>query len=155
MRNLQRNCQPFYYSLYIGEAYRTDANGYRTTEKILTYSEPVYKEAPISARTGQTDIQLFGTELNYDRVIYTTEKLPIDEYSLLYVETEPDLENYSDGTKADYQVKKSATYLNQYVYAIKKRCAIKHATNSDDLDGGNFTDYSSGDSIDGGNFIHY
>ena len=105
----------------MGEAYRTDENGYQTTEKILTYSEPVYKEAPISARTGQTDIQLFGTELSYDRVIYTAEKLPIDEYSLLYVETEPDFENYSDSTKADYRVKKVSPHLNQFVYAIERR----------------------------------
>lgn len=121
MRNLRRNCQTFYYSLYIGKEYRTDENGYRTAEKILTYALPTKVSAAISARTGQTDAQLFGKELNYDRVIYTTEKLPIDEYSLLYVEAKPDFDNYADGLKADYRVAKVAPYLNQYVYALEKR----------------------------------
>lgn len=121
MRNLRRNCQTFYYSLYVGKEYRTDENGYRTAEKILTYGLPTKASAAISPRTGQTDAQLFGKELNYERVIYTTEKLPIDEYSLLYIEAEPNFDNYVDGLQADYQVIRVATYLNQFIYALRKR----------------------------------
>lgn len=120
MRDLQRNCQTIYYSLYVGKTYQVDKNGYRTGERIPSYSKPVMAEVPVSARTGKTDEEYFGKDLNYDRMILTTQKLPIDEYSRLYIEAKPDFGNYADGENADYRVKKVSPFLNQHAYALEK-----------------------------------
>lgn len=120
MRDLQRDCQEIYYSLYEGKDYQIDKNGYRTGARVPCYSKPVAAKVPVSPRTGKTDENFFGKDLNYDRVILTTQELPIDEYSRLYIDVKPDFDNYADGEKADYRVKKVSPFLNQHAYALEK-----------------------------------
>lgn len=121
MRDLKINQRTFYYATYIGEEEYTDDDGYPTGERFIKYNNPILCKASISANKGTAETEIFGVNLNYDKVISTTQKLPLDELSILYVDIMPVIN--SDGstnTKFDYYITKISTALNQTLYAIKK-----------------------------------
>ena len=63
---------------------------------------------------GDASEEMFGKELDYDKVIYVPLSSDIDEYSILWVET-------SDTSSANnYVVRRIATSLNHKAIAIKK-----------------------------------
>ena len=115
MRDLKRNQTPFWYSLYSGKE-AVLVNGFKTGQTKETYTAPVRAEAHISPATGGSEAEMFGNAVQYDRVISTVQSLPIDEYSRIWVDTEPNeaADNY------DYKVKKAAKGLNQHLWAIEK-----------------------------------
>ncbi len=116
MRILERNKQKFYYSLYEGDASERDVNGYFQPK----YSEAKSFKASISAAKGNTESELFGTTIDYDRVIITDDmSCPIDEQSVLFVDIKP---KYDECNRplGDYIVKRVARSLNNISYAISK-----------------------------------
>lgn len=115
MRNLKRNQVTFWYSLYEGKE-DILKDGFKTGQKKETYSAPVQAEASISSATGGSDVELFGTSVQYDRIISTVEPLPINEFSRIWVDTIPNekADNY------DYKVKRVAKGLCQHLWAIEK-----------------------------------
>ena len=114
MRNLKRNCQTIFYSLYLGKTMNVDSNGNKTGTYSLLYSEPSSCSINVSPAQGVSDTREFGEFSDYDKTLSTTEKLPIEELTRLWIE---DL----DTTKPhDYEVTKVAKGINQYKYAIKK-----------------------------------
>lgn len=123
MKCLSRNKVPFYYALYEGKEMITDEYGNYTTEYGINYSNPKKFEANISASNGSTETTLFGTNVDYDKVIvYVKADSPkIDEYSVLWVDVKPEIKD--DGTTDtphDYIVKKVANSLNFVSLAISK-----------------------------------
>ena len=120
MRTMKRNKRKMYYSLYLGKFEITDRNGDLTGEKEDEYSVPVEFKANISPNKGESSIEPFGVDINYSRVICTNEDLPIDEHTLIWLETEPP-DKVNDGATADYIVVRKADSLNSTLFAVRKR----------------------------------
>lgn len=122
MRSLKRNEQTFYYALYGTEVEEVDDEGNYTGEVKIGYGNPVKVEENISASRGEASTEQFGISLDYDKIVCSCDAtLPIDETTILWVDTKPVLsENGATKTKHDYIVKKVAKSLNSVQYAIKK-----------------------------------
>lgn len=130
MRCMNRNKVKFYYALYERKVPHIDEKGHRNGEYDLIHSNPAVFRANISAAKGETQTRQFGEDESYDKVIVMDSNAPpIDEFSLLWVDTMPILN--SDGslklnekgdviTPHDYVVKKVARSLNVTSVAISK-----------------------------------
>lgn len=109
MRNLRRDQTTIYYSLYQKDA-KTDKYG----NKIGGYTEPTKLDISLSVVSGQTENNIFGKNVDYDREMSTTDiNCPIDEYSKLWV-------GIDTSKPSNYTVIKVATSKRQKRYAIKE-----------------------------------
>lgn len=130
MRCMNRNKVKFFYSLYEGREPITDEYGNVTGEYDVKHGNPTEGYANISAAKGETQTRQFGESETYDKVIVMdNEAPPIDEYSVLWVDTVPQLNEDSslavdeEGnvlTPHDYIVKKVAKSLNNVSIAVSK-----------------------------------
>ena len=122
MRCMVRNKTKFYYASYIGETEITDEYGNGTGEYNLAYEKPFGAFGNVSAAQGEMQNRQFGESESYDKVIVLDDKnTSIDEYSILWVDTLPRLnEDGSTDTPHDYVVKKVAKSLNGISIAISK-----------------------------------
>ena len=130
MRGWVRNKTKFYYALYEKQKEITDEYGNRTGQYELVYGKPVEMFGNVSAAVGEIQNRQFGESENYDKVIVLDNpNTPINEYSLLWVDTSPLLDELgnlvlkADGTEEtphDYVVKKIARSLNSVSIAIRK-----------------------------------
>lgn len=122
MRCLARNKTAFYYASYIGETEITDDYGNLTGEYEIAYGNPVKMLGNVSAAQGEIQNRQFGESESYDRVIVLGDRnAPIDEHSILWVDTLPHLnEDGSTDTPHDYIVRKIARGLNGVSIAISK-----------------------------------
>ncbi len=121
IQDLPENKVPMWYKVYEGEQDEIDGKGRRTGDKVKVYSNPVREMARISANTGDAYGSPFGQSIAYDKSISTVKKLPIDEYTLLFIDREPVLEE--DGStlsEPDYSCVCVKLGLVQNVWAIKK-----------------------------------
>jgi hypothetical protein len=119
MKIMERNKQSFYYCLYTGKTAVVDAEGNETGESSLAYSTEVLMKANVSAATGYAQIEQFGSNEQYDKVIVTDDMTcPIDENTVLFIDKEP----VWDGSVPlyDYVVKRVARSLNSISYAVSK-----------------------------------
>ena len=132
MTTLRRNRRPFYYALYGGKVLLEDDYGYKTGETVDSYGNPVLCRGNIGIASGETTAQQFGGNESYDKIIVTEKlDLPIDEYSLLWVDTMPTLkQDGSTDTPHDYIVRKVAKSLNSVSYGITK-VDVNHVSDSD------------------------
>lgn len=119
MRCLQRNMRTFYYAAYEGkEAVMQD--GLRTGETRVLYSKPVKARGNISPASGQTANEIFGSLEGYDKILMLDNpRFPIDEYSILWIDTLPD-EGKEEIPSHDYIVKRVAASLNSVAIAVSK-----------------------------------
>lgn len=137
MRDLRKNMQGLHYSLYSEQItfYERDKNGEIIYDEIdgekypriiaerAGYSKPVFFNANVSAGKGTAQEEVFGKDIDFNRTISTTDlTLPIDELSIVWIESEPIY--FDDGTvdpdSADYKVAaKPARSLNQLMIALK------------------------------------
>lgn len=122
MRCLRRNKVPFYYALFTERVEEEDEYGNKTGTFEVRYGDPVKVKANISTARNAETVELFGTDINYDKVIVMCPAdVPIDEHSVLWVDTLPELDNEGKTqTPYDYIVKKAARSLNSVSYAIAK-----------------------------------
>ena len=122
MRCLTRNKTPFYYAPHEGETEIIDEYGNRTGEYELIYGNPVGVSGNVSAAQGNMQSRQFGESEMYDKVIVLDDRnAPIDEHSILWVDTLPHLnEDGSTDTPHDYIVRKVARSLNGVAIAISK-----------------------------------
>ena len=122
MKCMNRNKQVFYYALFESVEDTTDEYGNITGEHKITYGKPQKFRANISAAKGETSTREFGETENYDKVIVMDKEAPnIDEYSVLWIDTLPEItENGMTDTPHDYIVKKIAKSLNSISVAISK-----------------------------------
>lgn len=130
MRCMQRNKVVFYYALFSKRVPIVDEYGNDTGEYDVQHGNPVKSSANISAAKGETQTRQFGENVSYDKVIaMDNDSPPIDEYSILWIDTMPELN--ADGSLAvdsegkvktphDYIVKKVAKSLNSVSYAVSK-----------------------------------
>jgi hypothetical protein len=127
---MERNKTDFYYALYTERVPIVDEYGNDTGEYDVKHGNPVKSSANISAARGETQTRQFGENVSYDKVIVIDDTAsPIDEYSILWIDTIPQLEENGelavneDGeviTPHDYIVKKVAKSLNSVSYAVSK-----------------------------------
>lgn len=122
MRCLTRNKVAFYYALYDGQVELQDEYGNATGQYEVNYTNPIKMYGNISAAQGEIQSRQFGESETYDKVIVLDESnTPIDEYSILWVDTLPELnEEGSTDTSHDYIVRKVARSLNSVSIAISK-----------------------------------
>lgn len=137
MRDLKRNQKTIYYTLYQDSVpvYELDENGeiiyveingekipVETGETTSGYSEVKDFCFNVSASKGETENNVFGKSLDYDKVLLThNTACEIDEYSRLWIDTKPLIGN--DGktdSEPEYEVKRVAKSLNHIMYAVKK-----------------------------------
>lgn len=122
MKTLNRNKTVFYYALYEGKESMVDDYGNDTGEYEVKYSKPRKFFANISAANGKADVEQFGANVDYDKIIVGDNIFPqIDEYSILWIDTVPviDIEGKTE-TPHDYVVKKIAKSLNSISVAVSK-----------------------------------
>ena len=122
MRCMVRNKSKFFYALYIDKQELKDEYGNTTGEYEVIHGNPVGALGNVSSARGETQVQQFGESESYDKVIVLDNpNTPIDEYSILWVDTLPHLNN--DGTTDtphDYIVIRKAVSLNSVSLAIRK-----------------------------------
>ena len=122
MRCMARNKTTFYYALYINETEIVDEYGNTGGEYSVNYENPEKTLGNVSAAQGEMQTRQFGESESYDKVIVLDDaNTPINEYSILWVDTLPLLNG--DGTTEtphDYVVKKVARSLNSVSIAISK-----------------------------------
>ena len=131
-RTCFRNKQKFWYALYDSTVESYDEYGNQCGTS-ASYKNPVMTAGNISPAKGSVIAQQFGDDDRYDRVIVTGDRdTPIDEYAVLWVDTEPELDANgaltvnADGeivTPWDYIVRKVGRGLPNYgttVIAISK-----------------------------------
>lgn len=120
MRCLERNKKCFYYALFDSKDPVKDEDGNLTGEYTINYKAPVHMKANISPVIGEAQADLFGSDVDYDRVIVVDEPCcPIDEYSVLCIEMPPDYDEEGN-LIYDYIVKKVARSINSVSYAVSK-----------------------------------
>lgn len=122
MRTLNRNKTVFYYALYEGKESVIDDYGNVTGEYEVKYSRPKKFRANISAANGKADVEQFGANVDYDKVIVGDNIFPqIDEYTIMWIDTVPVIDNEGKTeTPHDYIVKKIARSLNSVSIAVSK-----------------------------------
>ena len=115
MRSLLRNQQPVFFKLYEGEQEIIDEWGNPTGSYAPSYSELKSAMLCVSPNKGNSEVEQFGSNEDYDRTATTADTLcEIDENSVLWV----------DGADTDgpynYIVKRRAPWKNSIQYAIKQ-----------------------------------
>ena len=127
---MNRNKVRFFYALYVSREPIMNAQGRPSGQHKVIHGNPIKEYANISAAKGETQTRQFGENESYDKVIVMDNATPpIDEYSILWVDTVPQLNE--DGSLAvnekgevitphDYVVKKVAKSLNNVSIAISK-----------------------------------
>ena len=114
MKTLARNKQAIFYALYLGKTEILDENGYFTGEYVKSFAEPVELKINVSPTKGTSDIELFGIETQYSKVMVTSDmNCPINEFSRLWIgipKTDPH----------NYVVVRVAKGLNSISYAIQE-----------------------------------
>ena len=130
MRCMSRNKVKFFYALYERKEPIVDDYGNTTGEYEVFYGNPLEYSANISAAKGETQTRQFGENEVYDKVIVADNSVPpIDEYSVLWIDTMPQLdetgalatdESGTVITPHDYIVTKVARSLNSVSIAVSK-----------------------------------
>lgn len=130
MRCLTRNKTIFSYALHNGQTEIVDEYGNATGQYKVSYTAPKQMRGNVSAAQGEIQSRQFGESETYDKVIVLDNpNILIDEYSILWVDSQPELD--TDGnltlnskgevkTPHDYIVKKVARSLNSVSIAISK-----------------------------------
>jgi len=128
IRALLRNQKPFWYANFIKKVEIIDDDGSRTAQFIPVYDNPVKCFGNISGARGETEIQAFGVNAEYDRVIALV-KSDISEESVLWVDIAPELEvdgsliklsNGQTKTPFNHIVKRISRSLNSELIAISR-----------------------------------
>lgn len=122
MKCMRRNKVRFYYALYESKEPIKDEYGNVTGEYDVKHGKPQEFYANISAAKGETQTRQFGENESYDKVIaMDNDAPPIDEYTILWIDTMPEFDESGEVTTPhDYIVKKVAKSLNSVSIAISK-----------------------------------
>ena len=122
MRCMVRNQSKFYYALYAKSVEMKDDYGNGTGEYEVTHANPIQARGNVSSARGEMQSRQFGESESYDKVIVLDNiHTPIDEYSILWVDTLPLLKpDGTTDTPHDYVVVRKAVSLNSVSLAIRK-----------------------------------
>lgn len=122
MRNLERNKQEFTYLNYVKVEDVEDENDFLTGEQKVIYTRAKKLKAHISGAKGSSMVEVFGTDIAYDKTILLTKSefktSGIDENSVFFIDIKPVYKN--ETPLYDYRVKRIAETINQVLIAIVK-----------------------------------
>lgn len=120
-RDMPVNTIPVWHSEYLGTDFTVDSNGDYTGEKENRYTEPVRRRLNLSPAHGNVVHDVFGSNINYSRVITTTRmNLGITENSLIWdVEPSKKSDGTTDFSKAKYRVVRVAKGRYHMRYALR------------------------------------
>lgn len=122
MRNAKINEKSLFVCNIEDEVAIVDSQGYKTGEKKIIYSQPIYFKASVSGARGNANVEAFGTDVSYDKTIVMSikklEELGITENSVLFIDNKPSYEG--DDPLYDYSVSRIATSVNEAVIAVSK-----------------------------------
>lgn len=130
MVGMARNKQKFWYALYLRSEDIKDQNGNITGRKPV-YSRAFEANGNVSRQSGAAALTQFGlVKQNVRSISPMPLDCPIDEYSLLWIDTDPDCD--SDGfpqVANDYVVQEVQESLNakRYVLQSVEASGVKHA----------------------------
>lgn len=119
MRDLARNKQQIYYKNFLEKTDITEKDEYGnvlvTGSYEIAYSDLKSFKISISANKGDTTQQMFGNQLDYDRVMITSDMgFDISETSILWID------NANTAKGHNFEVKAIAKSLNVMQIAIKQ-----------------------------------
>lgn len=122
MKALSRNKQVLYYALNEGISPVIDEDGLHTGEFDVLYGDPVKALMNVSPASGRTNLEQFGIQEQYDKVLVTDDmNCPIKEDSVLWVDTLPIIDGEGKTeTPHDYIVIRVSRSLNSVSIAIKR-----------------------------------
>ena len=107
---------------YKGEEEVLDDDGWEAGEKTIFYTKPIPFKSHISGARGSSQVEIFGTDVAYDKTILITKnefnRLKINENSVFFINKKPTY----DGTTPlyDYRVKRIAETINEVAIALEK-----------------------------------
>lgn len=114
MRSVQRNKQTIWYALRLDSTEVIDEYGNATGEFVEQYSIPMKLNINIGVPKGQINLERFGLNDDYTRVLATTDMdCPIAVDTILWVGIEPTLPH-------NFVVKKIMPAINQLLIAIQE-----------------------------------
>lgn len=121
MRMLERNKRRLWYCLYEGRKPILDEDGFDTGETAISYSEPTELMANVTAASGDATQEQFGVGVTYDKVVQVAgTDCPIDERTVLFVDSEPPDEFDQTSVGGDYVVRRVSRSLNSTSIAIAR-----------------------------------
>lgn len=90
MRSLERNKRPIYYASFVSETDNVDDNGNYDGTKTLNYSAPKRYCINYSEQSGETSLDNFGLNRNYDvRLVTNDMNCPLYEDTRLWIGKKP------------------------------------------------------------------
>lgn len=122
MHTLARNKQTVWYALCNGKTETIDANGFRTGQYEVSYSDPVQAKMNIRWNSGAVRLEGFGlNDAGKRRIVTDDMSCPITLGTILWIGIEPDENGENGAVKHNYAVcatpQKS---LNHIVYIIEE-----------------------------------
>lgn len=123
MRNLNINKQTLYVLNYQGIVKETDSDGNLTGDTTVSYSEPIKFRASVSGARGNTQAEVYGNNIKYDKTICISKALfkclDIKETSVLFVDIEPTFDT-NGSPLYDYKIVRITETVNEVTIAISK-----------------------------------
>jgi len=108
-----------YYANYV-EKIPVIEFGNETSEWVLVYSEPIKRKLNISAGRGEAEIQMFGVNLDFSRVIGPDNiNTPINIHSIIWIGVEPEIVDGKNITPHNHIVAGIADSKNIKMIAVK------------------------------------
>ena len=115
MMNLARNTFTVWFQVYTGQTEIIDEYGNPTGSFADTYGPLQSAQLMVSPNKGDATLEVFGTLLDYDRVMSTADTTcPIDELTILWLDGTPTAGPYT------HYVKQRAPWKNSLVFAVKQ-----------------------------------
>ena len=122
MRNQLINESKHYVLNYKGKENIKDSDNDYTGEYEITYTRPIMFMGHISGAKGSSQVEIFGTDVAYDKVLLINKakfiKLKITENSVFFLDKKPQYDN--DAPLYDYRVKRIAETVNEVAIALEK-----------------------------------
>lgn len=116
MRSLMRNRRAIAYKNYLRTEYEEDASGRKTGHRVVVYDEVATVYGTVSAPTGSTSLQMFGTDENYSKVIVLDKPdIQITENSVFWID-----KPYAEGKAHDYIVRRVVRNRNFLFIGLRK-----------------------------------
>lgn len=109
MRLLKRTERTFYYRTIIGRERKIDADGYKTGEYDIVYSEPIEFKGNLGSINANVERTLGGNFMNYSGVIFTKNDLPRGAHIF----------NEADDSQPEFTVEDIQISTNYYMVGVK------------------------------------
>lgn len=131
MHVLGRNKQYLWYANPTGVSYKTDANGFKTGEKDVSYGNPVKARMSMALSSGannlgsqgMAELQRYGITTGYThRAVTDDMDCPMNEESLVWYNISPTkiVDNKEVAVPHNFKVVRKAVSLNHVIYYLKE-----------------------------------